>query len=1052
MRDLPTGTVTLLFTDIEGSTLLLQQLGERYAEMLATCRQLLRTAFQQWNGVEVDTQGDAFFVAFARASDAVSAAVDMQRALASHDWPNGAAVAMRIGLHTGEPTRTAEGYIGMDVHQTARIMSTAYGGQVLLSQTTRDLVEHDLPDGVSLRDLGEYRLKDLHRSSHLYQLAIVGLLADFPPLKTLDSRPNNLPVQLTPLIGRAQEVAAIQDLLQREDVRLVTLTGPGGTGKTRLGLQVAAELSDLFTDGVYFVNLAPISDPELVVPTVAQTLGIREVAGQSLPERLKEEVQYKQLLLVLDNFEQVVSAALAVTDLLGACPKLKLLVTSREVLRVRAEHEFAVPPLAVPDPTHLPELAQLSQYAAVALFIQRAQAVKPAFQVTAANAPAVAEICVRLDGLPLAIELAAVRIKLLPPQALLARLGQRLAVLTGGAKDVPARQQTLRNTIEWSYQLLDAQEQQLFRRLSAFVGGCTLEAIEAVCDALDNNNGAVSVLDGVASLIDKSLLQQTEREGEEPRLVMLETIREYGLETLETSGEMEGTRRAQAVYYLRLAEEAEPELTGPQQTMWLERLEREHENLRAVLHWSLEKAGDEEATQRKETALRLGAALRRFWLMHGHLSEGRSFLEQALTARRGIVASVRVKALLAAASLAVFVDDTERAERLCEESLTLCRELGDRAGIAFSLYLLGMVANTTGSLATARMYTEEALALGREVGDMGGIAWSLNSLAILVSEQGEYSRAHALFEESLAMHRASGDKRGIAISLFRLAWVLFVSQGDPAPAHSLLEESLALFRELGDIGNIAQCLSLSGRLALTQGDTTAGRSLLTESLRLSREIGSQWGIAESLAELAQVEASQGDLAAARTLYEKSLTIAREWNYKDLLPSCLEGLADVVGVQGEPAWAAQLWGAAEALREGMGTPMLPVSRATYERAVAAARTRLGEKAFAAAWTEGRAMTQEQALAAQGPVTPHQSFPAAPSSTPQAKSSTTSLDGLSARELEVLRLLATGLTDAQIAEQLVLSLHTIHAHLRTIYSKLGVTSRSAATRYAFEHQLV
>src|SRR6266566_7477599 len=386
MRDLPTGTVTLLFTDIKGSTLLLQQLGERYADILATCRQLLRTAFQQWNGVEVDTQGDAFFVVFARASDAVSAVVNMQRALARHDWPNGAAVALRIGLHTGEPSVGAEGYIGLDVHHAARIMSVGHGGQVLLSQTTRDLVEHDLRDEVSLRDLGEHRLKDLQRPVHLYQLVIVGLPADFPPLKTLDSRPNNLPVQLTPLIGREKEVSAVQNLLQREDVRLVTLTGPGGTGKTRLGLQVAAELSDLFPDGVYFVNLAPISDPTLVVPTIAQTLGIHEVAGQSLSERLKEELEQKQVLLLLDNFEQVVSAALAVADLLGACPKLKVMVTSREVLRVRAEHEFAVPPLALPDPTHLRDLAALSHYAAVTLFIQRAQAVKLSFQVTPANA------------------------------------------------------------------------------------------------------------------------------------------------------------------------------------------------------------------------------------------------------------------------------------------------------------------------------------------------------------------------------------------------------------------------------------------------------------------------------------------------------------------------------------------------------------------------------------------------------------------------------------------------------------------------------------------
>src|SRR5438270_3138876 len=478
-HNLPTGTVTLLFTDIEGSTHLLQQLGDRYTNMLAECRRLLRSTIQEWNGHEVDTQGDAFFIAFARATDAVTAAVEVQRALAAHPWPEGAAARIRMSLHTGEPTLTPEGYVGLDVHRAARIMSAGHGGQVLLSQTTCNLVEQDLPDDVTLRDLGEYRLKDLGRPRRLFQLVISGLPADFPPLKTLDAYPNNLPVQLTPFIGREQELTAVQQQLRRNDVRLLTLTGPGGTGKTRLGLQIAAELSDLFTDGVLFVNLAPISDPALVVPTIAQTLDIREGSGQPLLEHVKQEVQHKHMFLLLDNFEQVVTAGVQIVDLLAACPQLKILVTSREVLHVHAEHEFPLPPLALPDPGHLADLAALSRYAAVALFLQRAQAVKPDFQITNANAGAIAEICVRLDGLPLAIELAAARMKLFPPKALLARLDQRLAVLTGTSRDVPARQQTLRNTISWSYNLLDAAEQRLFRRLSVFVGGCTLEAVEA---------------------------------------------------------------------------------------------------------------------------------------------------------------------------------------------------------------------------------------------------------------------------------------------------------------------------------------------------------------------------------------------------------------------------------------------------------------------------------------------------------------------------------------------------------------------------------------------
>src|SRR6266566_9888525 len=433
MHHLPMGTVTFLFTDIEGSTQLLQRLGERYPSILEECRHLLRLAFQKDGGHEVDTQGDAFFVAFARASEAICAAVEMQRSLASHAWPEDVLVRVRMGLHTGEPQRASDGYVGLDVHHAARIMSTGHGGQILLSQSTRELLEQELPSEVSLRDLGVHRLNDLQRPTRLFQVVIADLPADFPPLRTLDAHANNLPVPPTPFIGREQELEECLHLLRRDEVRLLTLTGPGGIGKTRMALQVAAELGELFPDGLYFVNLAPLRDSGFVVPTIAQVLDVKELAEQPVLDLLKVFLREQQLLLLLDNFEHVVSAAVQVAELLAACPQLKVLVTSRMILHVQAEHEFPVPPLSMPDPRYLPDVVALSQYEALALFIQRAQASKPEFQLTNANARAVAEICRHLDGLPLAIELAAARIKLLPPQALLARLGQRLAVLTSGA-------------------------------------------------------------------------------------------------------------------------------------------------------------------------------------------------------------------------------------------------------------------------------------------------------------------------------------------------------------------------------------------------------------------------------------------------------------------------------------------------------------------------------------------------------------------------------------------------------------------------------------------
>ncbi|MGZ3645403.1 MAG: LuxR C-terminal-related transcriptional regulator, partial [Ktedonobacteraceae bacterium] len=632
--------------------------------------------------------------------------------------------------------------------------------------------------------------------------------------------------------------------------------------------------------------------------------------------------------------------------------------------------------------------------------------------------------------------------------ALLARLDRRLQVLTGGARDLPLRQRTLRNTIAWSYQLLDALEQRLFRHLSVFVGGCTLEAAEVVCVTLRESEEEGSILDRIASLLDKSLLKQTEQE-DEPRLLMLETIREYGLEALASAGEAQATHEAHAAYYLALAEEAEPQLVGPQQTVWLNRLEQEHDNLRAALRWALERG---KARHSMELALRLGGALLRFWLMRGHWSEGRTFLEYALAGREGTVASVRGKALYTAAKLACVQGDHDQAKLLGEESLVLLREIEDIGSVMQCLNLLADVATQRGNLPAARSLLEEAVALSRELSDKQYLVYSPFYSAEVLFPQREYARARALLEELLARQREQGNKRDAAYDLLFLAEILFVSQGDAATLRSLLEEGFALAGEVGDKAGIALSYWLSGLVALSQGDALTAHALAEESLMLSREIGDRHGMIHSLSLLAQVTASQGDSVAARAFYEESLAKAKGRDYMDHIAAGLEGLASVVAAQGELSWAARLWGTATALRETIGTPLPPVERASYEQAVAATRAHLGQQAFSKAWAQGRSMTPEQALASPAQETMPQAAPASQPATSPMKSTPTYPEGLTVREMEVLHLLAQGLTSAQIAERLVIGVVTVNFHVRSIYSKLGVSSRSAATRYAIEHKLV
>lgn len=913
MAHLPLGTVTFLFTDIEGSTRLLQQLGDKFATLLTEHRVLIEQVCAAHNGSVVGNQGDGFFIAFPSAMDGLLAAVEAQRALAAHPWIDGVKVRVRMGLHTGEPQISAsEHYVGIDVHRAARIAAAAHGGQVLISQRTYDLVADQLPEGVTLRDLGEHRLKDLRQPKHLYQLVIDGLPADFPPLMSLDSSPNNLPVWVTSFVGRTKEMHDVRQLLSEH--RLLTLTGPGGSGKTRLALQVASDMLQDF-HGVFFVPLAAILDPGLVAATIAQTLGLAETPGRSILDSLKEYLQNKPLLLVLDNFEQVISAAPLISELLAACSRLKIVVTSREALRVSGEHEYLVPPLPLPEPSQMSSLDALSQNASVQLFVQRAQAVKPDFAITNETAPAVVEICHRLDGLPLAIELAAARVKLLPPRAMLQRLKEsergRLELLTGGGRDLPTRQQTLRNTIAWSHDLLEESEQVLFRLLSVFVGGCTFEAVQHVAGEA---SASLSVLDQLGSLLDKSLLLEVEGLQGEPRFVMLQVLREFGLEQLAASGEEEIVRRRHTEFFLDLAEQFEASTERPEQVLWMDRMEQEHGNLRAALEWS------RTTKENSELCLRLAGALGYFWEVRGHFSEGRERLSTILNMPEAQGRTMaRTRLLARAAELAYRQSDYAATVEFAQESLDICRELGDQPGTASALIKLGNAATESGDYESAAEHLEEALAIWRELEDQHGIARALISLGWISLRTGEYVQANSRLTEALSISRALGDTRSMGFELSGL-----------------------------------------GEAALRQGDYARATRLLEESLELRRQLGNKWGIGVSLGSLGWVAIRQGDWDRAQAYLSESLKIRTEIGDKGGSAWCLEWLGEVALGRGNPEKAVRLLSAAAALRTSIGSVIDPADQEEYQERRSMLRAQLGKR-FTPIWEEGRALSLEQAVA-------------------------------------------------------------------------------------------
>ncbi len=911
MSTLASGTTSLLFTDIEGSTRLLQRLGNAYAGVLAEHHRLLREAFAAHDGIELDNQGDGFYYRFASARSAVAAAVDAQRALSGFTWPDAVAVRVRMGLHTGEPVAADVGLVGIDVHRTARISAAGHGGQILLSRTARDLIGRELPAGVTLLDLGEHRLKDLAEPEHLFQVIAEGLPLDFPPLRTLDDRPTNLPRRLSTFVGRERELAEGRELLAASP--LVTLTGPGGVGKTRLALQIALAMLDDLPDGVWLAELGNVTDEGLVLQAVAEALKVNEQPGRPLIETVIDHLAARRLCLVLDNCEHVLGACAEIAYAILRDTDTRILATSREALGVEGEHVLPVPSLELPDSNEPVTAALAARSAAVRLFLDRATAAQPAFAMTDQNAAAVVQLCRRLDGMPLALELAAARARALPVEQIAARLDDRFRLLTGGSRMAVTRHQTLRATMDWSHDLLAQDEQAVFRRLAAFGGGgCSLAAAEVVTAA---GTGVVSddVLDILTRLVDKSLVVAA-ASGSEARFTMHETVRAYARDKLLDAGEAEAVLRAHRDWYLDLVERAKPEFfRGPPPLDWLTVFDGEQDNLRLALEWSSAEAGG------GATGLRLAAGLWRYWEIRSRVVEGRMWLERTLQATDGDVSGLRANALTGA----------------------------------------GILAHIAGDYPAAIAYHEQSLAQHRELGNRPSVAYALHNLANVTAEHGELARARTLYEEAAAMTETIGDRHGSATGLIALADVISRQEGYAA-AEPIFARAKSRYAEFGDRWGQAFALDSEGLAAARSGDLEAARRLHEESISVSQEIADERGVARSILHLADEAAREGDVTRAKSLHRECLRIRRTLRDMPGTATALERLASVVMAEAAED-AAHLLGVAQNLRETINTPLPPGARGDYERCVQWLAARMGPEAFELARREGRSLDVDGAVA-------------------------------------------------------------------------------------------
>lgn len=906
-----TDTLTFLFTDIEGSTRLWQQYPQAMQTSLALHDQILHQAIQSCNGKVFKTIGDAFFAVFETAPDALQAALISQRILHNTSWGETGALKVRMAIDTGLVEKRNGDYFGTPLNRAQRLISAGHGGQVLISAATHELLQDNLPPSVSLRDLGLRRLKDLLHPERIYQLSVPDLPTNFPALKTLDQRPSNLPAPTTSFWGRQTEINEGCDLLRRPEIRLLTLTGPGGTGKTRLSLQIASRLLDDFEDGIFFVPLAAIFDPALVLPTIAQALDVKEISGQSLIQALTIHLQNRQLLLVLDNFEQIVAAAVQIAQLLKNTTRLKILVSSRETLHIYGEHEYPVPPLPLPDLRRLPPLDTLAEYPAIALFVERARNTRPDFDLTTQNAAAIAEICTRLDGLPLALELAAARIRMLTPREMLTRLSNRLNLLNSGARDLTERQRTLRGAITWSYDLLTEEEKTIFNRLSAFFNGCDFESAEFVCTR--NNTDSLDLFTGIESLLEKSLLRREIGPNGTARFTMLETIREYAYEKLQESGSLPELRALHAQYFIQLSAQAKDSLLmGPEQPNWLRRLEQEHDNLRGALAWTLEDP------TRAEQAVTLGAALWRFWWTRGYLGEGRRWMQRIITHAAHLQTTTLADAIHGTAMLTWDQGDHIPAIRLYEQCLQLSRQLHYIAGMARSLDALGYAADTHEDYAQAIAYFEESLPLKRQTNNDWEVACTLNNMGYVHTHQANFEEAIRLFDESLVLFRKTGDQWGIGMALARI-----------------------------------------GEAARAQGDLAKARHYLQQGLEIWESMGNRRDVPILKVAIAEFDLRENNIAAALPAFRNILPLALEQDQPAAIYPALIGIAACLQTT-QPQTAAQLFGFIETHWRGICLTLPPNEVEIYDYYLPPARAALQHNPLTADyWHSGANLTLEQA---------------------------------------------------------------------------------------------